>query len=109
MNALADKVQKQGMPHSDMHSITWPHYSGNNHPYISSSGTPVGTKFTATYVGMVVEQSGHDMECISPCGIPCLCTLSASAFIERFLHQLDFFLEIFPYIILLVSHVTIQV
>ena len=25
MNALADKVHKQGMPHSDMHSITWPH------------------------------------------------------------------------------------
>ena len=36
----------------------------NNHPYISSSGTPVGTKFTATYVGMVV---GHVMECISLC------------------------------------------
>ena len=27
MNALADKVHKQGMPHSDMHSITWPQYS----------------------------------------------------------------------------------
>ena len=27
MNALADKVHKQGMPLSDMHSITWPHYS----------------------------------------------------------------------------------
>ena len=26
-----------------------------NHHYISSSGTPVSTKFTATYVGMVVE------------------------------------------------------
>ena len=26
MNALADKAQKQGMPHSDMHSITRPHY-----------------------------------------------------------------------------------
>ena len=25
----------------------------------------------------------------------CLCTLSASAFIESFLHQLDFFVEIF--------------
>ena len=41
--------------HSDVHSITWPHYSSNNHPYISSSDTPVGTKFTATYVEMVVE------------------------------------------------------
>ena len=27
----------------------------NNHPYISSSGMLVGTKFTATYVRMVVE------------------------------------------------------
>ena len=35
------------------------------------------------------------MECISLCGIPCLYTLSASAFIDSSLHQLDFFLEIF--------------
>ena len=56
MNALADKVHKQGMSHSDiaMYSIMWP-ILFNNHPYISSSGTPVCTKFTATYVGMVVE------------------------------------------------------
>ena len=54
MNALADKVHKQGMPHRDMHSITRPHLSNNN-LYISNSDTPVGTKFTATYVGMVVE------------------------------------------------------
>ena len=35
--------------------------------YISSSGMPVSTKFkfTATYVGMVVEQYGHVIECIS--------------------------------------------
>ena len=54
MNALADKVHKQGMPHSDMLHNTVTLF--NNHPYIiSSSGTPVGTKFTATYAGMVVE------------------------------------------------------
>ena len=35
------------------------------------------------------------MECISLCSIPCLCTLSASAFIDSSQHQLDFFLEIF--------------
>ena len=35
------------------------------------------------------------MECISLCGISCLCALSASAFIDSSLHQLDFFLEIF--------------
>ena len=33
--------------------------------------------------------------CISLCGTPCLCTLSASAFIELSLYQLDFFLETF--------------
>ena len=27
MNALADKAHKQGIPLSDMHSMTWPHYS----------------------------------------------------------------------------------
>ena len=31
----------------------------NNHPYISSSGMPIGTKFTATYVGIVAEQYVH--------------------------------------------------
>ena len=33
----------------------WRVYIIDNHPYISSSGTSVGSKFTATYVGMVVE------------------------------------------------------
>ena len=27
MNALADEVLKKGQSHSDMHSITWSHYS----------------------------------------------------------------------------------
>ena len=35
------------------------------------------------------------MERISLCDIPCLYTLSASAFIDSSLHQLDFLLEIF--------------
>ena len=53
MNALADKVHARiaMQAHSDMHPITL----FNNYPYISSSGTPVGIKFTATYVEMVVE------------------------------------------------------
>ena len=50
----------------------------------------VGTKLTATYVGMVlsnnVAMSWSAYHCTS-----CLCTLSASAFIEPSLHQLDFF------------------
>ena len=57
MNALVDKAHKQGMPHSDTHSLcnlTRPHYSTI---HISSSGMPVGTKFTDTYVEMVVN---HD-------------------------------------------------
>ena len=35
------------------------------------------------------------MEYISLCDIPCLGALSASAFIDSSLHQLDLFLEIF--------------
>ena len=31
MNPLADKAHKQGMPHSDMHSVTWAHYSTTIH------------------------------------------------------------------------------
>ena len=40
-------------------SITTMHTLFNNYPYISSSGTPVGTKYTATYVGIVAEQYAH--------------------------------------------------
>ena len=46
MNALADKVHKQEVPCTQCNIATL----FNNHPYISSSDTPVGTKFTATYV-----------------------------------------------------------
>ena len=55
MNALADKVHKQEMPCTQWYALHNMATLFNNHPYISSSGTPVGTKFTATYVGMVVE------------------------------------------------------
>ena len=35
MNALpADKIHKQEVSHSDMHSITWPHYSATIHQLI---------------------------------------------------------------------------
>ena len=58
MNELIDKAHKQGMPQSDKctHNKV---ALFNNHPYISSSGTPVGTKFTATYVGMAVLWSAY--------------------------------------------------
>ena len=56
MNALADQAHKQGMPHSDMYSITWPHHSTTiPQYYISSSKFSVDWHATATYVGMVVE------------------------------------------------------
>ena len=42
MNALGDKVHKQGVPHSDMHVHHNMATLLNNHPYISSSGMPVG-------------------------------------------------------------------
>ena len=48
LNALADKVYTQTRSaHSDMHSITWPHYSTTMHPYISSSAN---WRATATVV-----------------------------------------------------------
>ena len=42
MDALADKVHKQKVPyaHSDMHMMA---SLFNNHAYVSSSGTPIGT------------------------------------------------------------------
>ena len=91
MNALVDKVHKQGMPHNDMHSINMTTLN-NNH----LCGMPVGTKFTATYVGMHC--------CIMwPCyGVHITVwhsLLSAIAFIEPSLHH---FLEIFFYGILTV-------
>ena len=73
MNALAGKVHiKKCHAHSDARALHNMATLLNNHPYISSScssGTPVGTKFMATYVGMVV-------------GTSCFCTLSASAFMH---------------------------
>ena len=50
MNALAYKAHKQGMPHSDMHSISRPHYPTTMHPYISSSKFSVNWHATATYL-----------------------------------------------------------
>ena len=49
MNALADKVHKQGMPHSDMLHNMAPLF--NNHLYISSSKLSTIWHATATYVG----------------------------------------------------------
>ena len=50
MNALADKGHKQGMPHGDMRSITWPHYS-TTIPYISSSKFSANLRAFATLLG----------------------------------------------------------
>ena len=50
MNALADKVQTSAMHTvicTELHTMA---ILFNNHPYISSSGTLVGTKFTAAFV-----------------------------------------------------------
>ena len=47
MNALADKG---GMPHGDMRSITWPHYS-TTIPYISSSKFSANLRAFATLLG----------------------------------------------------------
>ena len=47
MNALADKVHKQEVPHTQWYAHHNMATLFDNHPYI---GTPVGIKFTATYV-----------------------------------------------------------
>ena len=79
-----------------------------NHLYISSSGTPVVTKFTATQVRIVVSHviGVHITVCMARTSF--LCTLSASAFIETSLHGLGFFLEIIllwrPYYYILSLH-----
>ena len=62
---VADKAAREGSPHNVVHlssvqCLQWYVLHNmatlfNNHPYICSSGTPVGTKFTAWNVGMVVE------------------------------------------------------
>ena len=49
MNALVDKVQKQEVPYTQWYELHNMATLFNNHPYISSRGTSVGTKFTATY------------------------------------------------------------
>ena len=50
--ALANKVQVPCTQWYPLHNMA---ILFNNRPHIISSGTPVGTKFTATYVRMVVE------------------------------------------------------
>ena len=88
MNALADKVHKQGICYT-LHNMAT---LLNNQPYISSGKCSADWRATSTYIVMVFLII---WPCYGVCSIPCLCTLSASSFIEPSLHQLDFFLEIF--------------
>ena len=97
MHWLKKYTNKKCHAHSDMHLHNMATLF-NNHPYVSSSGTPVGTKFTATYVGMVVEYCGHVMEVhITVCMALLICVLCqpVHSCIEPSLHGVDFFLEIF--------------
>ena len=93
VHCMAEKYSnKKCHTHSDMHSTPWSRLL-NNHPYISSSGTPVGTKFLLLLMwgwllnNLAVLWSAY--HCVH--GNSCFCTSSASAFIEPSLHQLDFF------------------
>ena len=54
-NALADKLQKQDVPCTQWYALQNMHGHIIQQPSLSSRDTPVGTKFTATYVGMIVE------------------------------------------------------
>ena len=55
MNTLADKVHKQEVPCTQWYAPPWHGHSIQQPSLHKCSGTPVGAKFTATYVGMVVE------------------------------------------------------
>ena len=55
MHALADKVHKQEVPCTQWYALHNTATLFNDHSYISSSGTLVGTKFIATYARKVVE------------------------------------------------------
>ena len=72
MEALADKVHKQG-EHIPQYC-----YISHNHPCISSSDKLGGTISTVTYIGMVVHVKCEMQQCCGMCS-PCLCILSASA------------------------------
>ena len=52
MNALADKVRKQGMPHCDMHHIKATLFNNHTPTYISSS--EFSANWHAFAIGMVI-------------------------------------------------------
>ena len=93
MNTLADKVHKQEVPCT--HALHTMATLFNSHPYYissSTSGMPVDTKFTATYVGpgwllnnvTMVWSAYH---CVH--GTSCLCTSTSARFLlEIFLWRL---------------------
>ena len=121
---LTKYTNKKCHAHSDMHSIPWPHYSTTIPTYVSSHGMP----FTATYVqgwllnNVAMAWSACVHACVRVCVRACVCacvracvracilallvcvlTLSASAFIEPSLDQLDFFLIFFLWRLVLIS------
>ena len=65
MNALSNKVHyKQEVPHSDVHSITWPHQSTTIH--IEVAVAHLGTIYCYLCRNMVVEQCGvHVTVCMA--------------------------------------------
>ena len=78
--------------------------SFNNHPYvyISSSGTSVGTKFTATCVGMVVEWPRYGVHVhITVCMARLVFVLCQP--VHSSLHWLDFRLKIFLWKSIIIS------
>ena len=82
----SDKAHKQGMPHSDMHSITRPHHSTIIPTYISNSGMPVGTKLIYCYLcrdayGCWIMWPCHGVH-ITEWHSFFVCFVSASAFID---------------------------
>ena len=86
MNALAESTKTRHAMHTViiMNSITCMATLFNNHHYISSSDTSVGTKFPATYIEMVVmpqwaEPRRHTVVVMFVRLSVCLCMLFCSA------------------------------
>ena len=109
-NALAEKVHKQEVPCTQWYALHTMTTLFNNHTYISSNGIPVATKFTPTYVGMVVEyqldleifygdffwcldvDSRHDEMCVCCTFVHCtciVCCLYTVSCLVCFLEPLD--------------------
>ena len=97
MHWLTKYINKRCHAHSDMHSITLPHYSTPMHPYISSSKFSANWCATATYAWSACVSSGtslcawHITVCMALLVLIMYFFQPVHSCIEPSLHQLNFF------------------